>query len=654
MYAHRTYATLEFDVILRQLAQHAVAETVQARCLALTPADTLVDAQRRMDETTQARRIIESTGTPPLAPIAELRKALDLASLGAMLSPEQLGQITAFLVACRRMKGYLQKAEITGANVAGYGGSIDALGELEEEIERCIRSGQVDDRASSHLSGLRRAIATIGEQIKTRLESLLRKHPTWFSDSFIAQRGGRYTLPVKKEYKASIPGSLVELSSSGSTCFIEPSSVRTLQEERNERVVEEDAEVRRILYELTAEVHAYAPVMHRNIEAMETLDYLFAKAKLSLAMGAAPVRLTAGRDMRVLNARHPLLDPRGAVPLDFALGTLPGARDPLRGVVVTGPNTGGKTVTLKTIGLLSLMAQSGLHVPASPDSTFPMRRAVFCDIGDGQSITENLSTFSSHLTNILAILQDADRDALVLLDELGSGTDPAEGMGIAVAILDALGAMGCAFVATTHYPEIKEYAAQTPGLTNARMAFDRESLLPLYRLELGEAGESCALHIAQRLGMPAGMLARARLAAYGEDAPETAAKAPAQSAVAPAAPVVRSVQALPPEEVAPAPVAPRSQRFQIGDSVTVHPRRDVGIVYARANAQGEVGVQVHGKKLLINHKRLQLKVAASELYPDDYDLSIVLDSVANRKARHLMDKRHEAGNTIVVRSPTER
>jgi hypothetical protein len=274
-----------------------------------------------------------------------------------------------------------------------------------------------------------------------------------------------------------------------------------------------------------------------------------------------------------------------------------------------------------------------------------MNDLVLCDIGDGQSISENLSTFSSHMKNIIEILDKARQESLVLLDELGSGTDPAEGMGLAIAILDALCRKRCLFVVTTHYPEIKEYAAQKPGIINARMAFDKESLLPLYRLEMGEAGESCALYIAERLGMPKDMLLRARDAAYGHHRDiksiEPAQAIPISDKTAAGSSLVKA------PEIKPKAVL-RSETFNIGDSVIVYPSKEIGLIYQRTNAMGELGVQIKGIKKLINHKRIKLHVPASELYPDDYDFSIVFDTVANRKSRHILDKRHEEGNIVII------
>jgi len=698
-----SFKTLEFDQILQLLAEQALSDQVKARCLALVPSLIEAEVKRRLEETTQAKRIIEQFGAPPLPSMAELQKVLNLIAIDAMLLPEQLIQVSSFLAACRRMKAYLKRAEATGAAMAWYGGSLNELPELEKEIDRCIRNGSVDDKASARLADIRRQTVLTIEQIKAKLEALLRKNKDWFSESFVSIRNGRYTLPVKRQYKNEVAGSIVDLSQTGGTCFIEPAAVGRLQAELSVLKIEEDSEVRRILYSLTALVADHLPAIKLNIETMETLDFLFAKGKLSLSMKASPAGICAARKIRLINARHPLLKSESAVPLNFEIGAKS------NGVVITGPNTGGKTVALKTVGLLSLMVQSGLHVPADADSVFCLHNLVLCDIGDGQSITENLSTFSAHMKNIIGILSQADQESLVLLDELGSGTDPAEGMGLAIAVLDELCARKCLFVVTTHYPEIKEYAARQPGLINARMAFDKESLLPLYHLEIGEAGESCALYIAEKLGLPEHLLRRAHEAAYGSQAEynkterqsgerqsrdSQPSEKPSESQLSDSQlsgrqpfdqqpcgghsgqsqsgdrkPSDSPPSARQPKSTSlpPAPGAPRivkeeeqkqktpsrSEKFTIGDSVVVYPQREIGIVYATANAKGEIGVQVKGKKKLINHKRLKLKIAASELYPDDYDFSIIFDSVAVRKARHQMMKGHYTGDIVISNGETD-
>jgi dsDNA-specific endonuclease/ATPase MutS2 len=308
---------------------------------------------------------------------------------------------------------------------------------------------------------------------------------------------------------------------------------------------------------------------------------------------------------------------------------------------------------MKTVGILSLMAQSGLHVPVQ-SGHFCMHNLVLCDIGDGQSIDHNLSTFSAHMTNIIDILKQANHESLVLLDELGSGTDPAEGMGIAIAILEELRLKNCLFIATTHYPEVKEYAAYSSGLINARMAFDRESLKPLYQLEIGEAGESCALYIAKRLGFPAHMLERAHQEAYNKKMCETSELAldkwsdskKGNDLAGPTVPIIK-------REIQLKKSGRQITQYQIGDSVTVGPENKIGLVFQPADKKGMVGVQVHGKKLLINQKRLALKTSASELYPPDYDFSIIFDTVENRKARHQMNKKYTPGLSIST-DPSEK
>ncbi|WP_101909725.1 endonuclease MutS2 [Marasmitruncus massiliensis] len=634
------YTTLEFDKILEKLAENALSETVKTRCLALKPSLNETEVRRWMDETTQAKRMIEQIGTPPLSSMSELQKVIGLIAIEAMLTPDQITHVSSFLVSCRRMKAYLRKAEATDLKIAYYGGSINELAELENEIERCIRNGVVDDKASTQLGDIRRQIMITTDQMKAKLDALLRKNKAWFSEDFVSIRNGRYTLPVKREHKNDVAGAVIEISNTGGTCFIEPVSVSKLEAELYNLKIEEDSEVRRILYTLTALISDYLPAIKLNIETMETLDFLFAKGKLSISMKASPVGISTGRKIQIKNARHPLLDPKSAVPLNFEAG------NEISGVIITGPNTGGKTVALKTVGLLSLMVQSGLHVPADGDSSFCMRNLVLCDIGDGQSIAENLSTFSSHMKNIIEILKLANKESLVLLDELGSGTDPAEGMGLAIAVMDELCAKGCLFAITTHYPEIKEYAANKPELVNAHMAFDKESLMPLYRLEIGEAGESCALYIAQRLGMPMQMLKRAHEAAYG-NLKEESWPASSQS-IAAFDKAIMAPKIIRQKDTAPA-AQPRSSKFNIGDSVMVYPQKEIGIVYARSNEKGEIGVQIKGVKKLISHKRIKLHVAASELYPEGYDFSIVFDSVENRKARRILERRHEEGNVVIIK-----
>lgn len=625
---------LQFNDIRRQLCGLALSEQSRQRLNALSPCKTLSEARTRQQETTEARQVIESLGSPPLSAMQQLEQCLTLCARGALLLPAQLGALMQFIASCRRMRAYLKKAELLGVGLAFYGAGLGDTDELYEEIDRCIAGEQVDSAASPALRDIRRRIENLRGQVKAKLAAMLQARRQIFSDSSAVMRNGRFVLPVKREFRSQVNGALVDVSGTGATCFIEPAAVAKIQQELSALAVEEENEVRRILYILSALVDDFSGELRRGAETMEALDIVFARGKLSLQMQAAPPQLTGERTIVIRSGRHPLLNPESAVPLDFWLG------GEVNGVIITGPNTGGKTVALKTVGLLSVMAQSGLHVPVGSGSVFCMHSAYWCDIGDGQSISENLSTFSAHMKAIITILKQADENSLVLLDELGSGTDPAEGMGLAIAILEELRGRGCLFAATSHYPEVKEYAARAKGLCNARMAFDRQSLRPLYRLELGMAGESCALDIARRLGLPEPLLERARQEAGCAGQRQKASALPA------GAPPIPTL----PQEAA-AGEAQEGAPFSLGDSVILSPGGETGIVFAPRDSRGQVGVQVKGEKRWVLYKRLKLQVAASELYPPDYDFSILFDTVKNRKARHAMEKGHRPELSIEVQPP---
>jgi len=402
------------------------------------------------------------------------------------------------------------------------------------------------------------------------------------------------------------------------------------QEENNEEI--------RILYTLSAMIAEEFYTFEKNIKIIEQLDFAFAKGKLSIELDAISPQVNTERHIRIKAGRHPLIDKTVCVPLDFEM------KDGIRGILITGPNTGGKTVAIKTIGLFSIMTQCGLHIPCT-EANICMNNQVLCDIGDGQEISENLSTFSAHIENILGILGKVNHESMVILDELGSGTDPTEGMGIGIAILEELKKKNCIFIVTTHFPEIKTYAEKTEGVVNARMAFDKQTLKPLYKLEVGKAGESCALYIASKLGMPEAMIKRAYEESYGKtDMQELGivfSEENKKSNWFKGAPKIQKKQ----EHKEKANI---EDLFNIGDCVTVYPEEKIAIVCKKANEKGEVLVQQQKDKKLINHKRLKLKIPASQLYPEDYDFSIIFDTVENRKKRHQMGKKHQADMQIDI------
>lgn len=617
---NESFIALELHTIIDMLCSYAHCERAKERLRALAPFDTLERCRQALEETSAARTMLDACGSPPLTPMEEAQRVLSLAHSGAMLSCDELESIARFLTACERMRRYLSAAETTGAYLALTGRGFCDLSDLRAEIERSIRAGEVDSGASARLRDVRRRIESVRAQIHTRLSACLSHNTHMFSDSMVVTRAGRYALPVKRAYRASFQGTVIDISSSGGTVFMEPASVRKLSDELSELQLEEENEIRCVLYALSALVAENESAIRGLMEAMEALDFAFAKAQLSRAMDGIAPEMTPERALRLVGARHPLLDARGCVPLTLSLDSR------TRGLVVTGPNTGGKTVTLKTVGLLSLMAQCGLHVSAQEGTAFCLFDTVACDVGDGQSISENLSTFSAHMTRVKHILEQATFESLVLLDELGSGTDPAEGMGLAVAVLEELRKRRCMLIATTHYAQVKAYCTRVKEFENARMKFDEATLAPTYELEVGQAGESCALSIARRIGLPEHILAQARSVCEGQEiALEDAPLSP------------EIAQGQEPEVARPS----HAHSFSRGDCVMIYPRREIGIVCQTADARGMLLVQVRGKKRPVNHKRLKCIAPAEEMYPEDYDFSIVFDSVANRKARHILSKRYD-------------
>lgn len=578
-------------------------------------------------DTTEARELIEKIGTPPLQNISELKEILMIAEKGDCLTPYQLERIEKVLVAIRRLKDYLQRGKVYENSLAYYDENLDEISELKEEILSKIRNGNVDDYASKELGQIRNQIIKCEEQMKQKAEQMMRSHKECMADNYCTFRNGRICLPVKKEYKLKISGSVIDKSSTGSTLFIEPTSVAKYYEELQLLKISEENEVYRILYTISALVMASAPMLHQNLSMMEKLDFIFSKGKLSIDMDAVEPRINTNRKIHLVDARHPLMDKQIAVPLQFDVG------EQIRGIIITGPNTGGKTVAIKTVMLNCMMAQCGLHVTCK-EAEICMNSSYLCDIGDGQNLSENLSTFSAHITNVLDVLREANRDSFIIMDEVGSGTDPTEGMGIAIAILEELRKSGGIFLVTTHYPEVKEYATKTEGIMNARMLFDKETLRPTYQMVIGEAGESCAFYIADRLGMPNEMLRVAIRAAYGEEAVASYVFQKEESVIG----KEHGTKIIKTKESKKLPDL--STKYKIGDSVMIYPDKKIGIVCVPINEKGVLRVQLPNKKIWINHKRVKLHVTAAELYPEDYDFSIVFESVENRKKRHDMERKY--------------
>ena len=636
--SRKSLETIGYYHILEKLKECAATENAGNRIMEMVPILSETELRKQQRDTTQARAMIELAGTPPIPAMEHVEEYLQKAVRGDMLLPEQLEETGMFLSAVRRLKSYLLRGEEGRISLAYYNQNLAFPEELQEEIERCIRGGRVDDYASAYLKDIKKQIQILEEKVSERAERALKTNRQYLNDSFVVTRNGRFCIPVKKECRSMVPGSVVEQSSTGATLFIEPEAVANLREELEIYRIEEDAEERKILYTLTNMTAEREAELMEDIRVIQKLDFMFAKGKLSLEMDAVEPKINLEQYMELKGARHPMLEKESWVPLDFQSGR------GIRGVLITGPNTGGKTVAIKTVALMSAMACSGLHVPCR-EADICMQNQILCDIGDGQNISDNLSTFSAHIKNVLDILKRVRPDSLVIMDELGSGTDPQEGMGIAISILEELRRSGALFLVTTHYPEVKEYADRYGDVQNARMEFDRDSLKPLYRLKVGEAGESCALYIAKRLGFPDKMLASAAREAYGERSEALIQNMHLHGGSS-------RLEKLHAPRIEKAAVVRDSmdavRKFTRGDSVTILPDEKIGIVVKPADKNGNVLVQLRNEKMLISHKRLRLKVAAAELYPEDYDFSIIFDTVEVRKARHKMGKHHMEGLEIEV------
>ena len=621
--------TLGFDRIIEQLQNQAVSQAARSRLAETEPILHEGLCRARMEETTAALRVMENTGTPPISETEGTETGIIQAAQGGMLLPSQLCAVARFCATVQRLRRYLQNALVWSAGIASWHTELPDLTGLQDEIEHSVREDAVLDDASPALRNLRRQREYTEQAIREKLNQILFHHKKELADSYITQRNGIFVIPVQKKFQGTFPGHAIDTSAKGGTVFMEPSAVQFLRQDLEMLLIDIDTEERRILWELSDRVAADETPLTDAIRIMTDLDVLFARAKLSMEMKARPVELTVERRIRLVNARHPLLNPEACVPLNLEL-TLPDS-----GIAVTGPNTGGKTVCLKTVGLLTLMAQSGLHIPCEEGTVICLTDRVLCDIGDSQSISQNLSTFSGHMTNVIRILEECSRDSLVLLDELGSGTDPAEGSGLAAAILEELLRRRCFFLVTTHDPQIKQWAEQTEHVISARMAFDRESLMPLYRLELGKSGKSCAIEIARRLGMNEGLLARARqVADLGPDAVPEPVHKPMRI------PTGRLQRLREKTEAS-------FERFSMGDSVLLLPDKKNAIVYQPADDEGNVVIQIQGQKITVRHNRLRLLVPAAQLYPSDYDFSIIFDTVANRKAAHTMDRKFDRDAVII-------
>ncbi len=491
---------LEYNKIIERLTDKATSEQGRKLTAALEPMTDLEAIKKAQTETADALGYLLRKGSTSFGGNKDLGMCIRSLEIGSTLSIAELLWIAAFLENVNRIKSYGRKErEDTPADsLDEYFESLEPLTPLSNEIRRCILSEEeIADDASPALKKIRRSMAIANDRIHSQLASMISGScRTYLQDAVVTMRNNRYCIPVKSEYKGQVQGMVHDQSSTGSTFFIEPAAVVNLNNELRELEIKEQEEIAVILADLSAQAGAYTELLTGNQKAMTALDFIFAKAALALEQNAAMPVFNTEHQIRIRQGRHPLLDKKKVVPIDIQLGI------DFDLLVITGPNTGGKTVSLKTVGLLTLMGQAGLHIPALDRSELSIFEEVYADIGDEQSIEQSLSTFSSHMTNIVSILQQADGGSLCLFDELGAGTDPTEGAALAISVLDHLHGRGIRTMATTHYSELKVYALSTPFVENASCEFSVETLRPTYRLLIGIPGKSNAFAISSKLGLP--------------------------------------------------------------------------------------------------------------------------------------------------------
>ena len=509
----KSIRTLELPRVLQKLSDQAVSAEAKERALRLRPETETEEVLRLLDQTDAARQMIGLHGSPSFSGVKPVAEALDRADRGGSLNTKELLTIAGLLTAARRAREYFNDEAAEKTAIDHLFLSLHGNRFLEEKINRCIvDEDTIADAASTELADIRRHMRAAQAKSRQILQKII-SSPSYakiLQETIITQRDGRFVVPVKAEHKGDMPGLVHDISSTGATLFIEPIGVVQANNEYIELEAKEQKEIERILAELSADVAAHREDIQWDYDALVHLDLIFARGQLSYKMDAIRPEVRRDGAIHLRKARHPLLDAKKAVPIDIELG------DTFDTLVITGPNTGGKTVSLKTLGLLTLMAQCGLHIPAADQSAVSVYERVLADIGDEQSIEQNLSTFSAHMTNIVAILGEADRHSLILFDELGAGTDPVEGAALAISVIQHVRGMGARVAATTHYAELKTFAMTTAGVENASCEFDVDTLSPTYRLLIGIPGKSNAFAISKRLGLPDAVIESAKAQMSGE------------------------------------------------------------------------------------------------------------------------------------------
>ncbi|MBY0596380.1 endonuclease MutS2 [Bacillus bingmayongensis] len=611
-----TFEKLQYNELKEIVKSYCVSGLGKQLLDKLEPSASIKVVKNRLNETTEARAILDAEGHVPFFGISNIDSTIQKLEKGMILDPTELVSVSDFLRGCRKIKKFMLDKEFFAPVLASYANSMSEFKSVEEEINFSIKGNSVDSAASKELKRIRNSIDSVDGKIKERLNKFLNSsvNKKYIQEFFISKKDDRYTIPVKSSYKNQVAGTIVEVSSKGSTVFIEPNTVTKLNVELASLKAEEAMEEYQILATLSGMILEDIYNIKINMELISQYDMVFAKAKFSKHIGGIEPKLNDFGYVKLVHCKHPLLSGK-VVPLNFEVG------QNYRSLIITGPNAGGKTIVLKTIGLVTLATMSGFHIAADKETEIAVFENIFVDIGDNQSIENALSTFSSHMKNLSEIMRVSNNNTLLLFDEIGSGTEPSEGAALAISILEEFYHMGCITVATTHYGEIKRFSEMHSDFMNAAMQFNSETLEPMYKLMIGKSGESNALWISRKMNVRENVLQRAK--GYMENKEYRLERLNESKIRKPK--VVK-------EEIE------EKHEYEKGDRVNLLDYDDFGIVYKEKDNFQNVVVFYYGEFIEVNVKRISLELKAKELYPKGYDLDTLFVDYKERKMQHDIER----------------
>ena len=607
---NETFIKTQFNEIKQQLSSYAISSFGKKRIANTQPHSKLSVVEKRLTETTEAKQLLDSNLHVPFMGLQSIEHITNQLEKGFVLTPQELMEYADFLRSLRLIRQFFEKNQSIAPLLNRYGQGLNDFNEIEEEIYQVIRNGRIVDDASRELRRARRDIAETQDKIQELLKKFIRQNKEKMQEAIITKRNDIFTVPIKSAYKKQIKGTIVELSSKGTTAYIEPSSVSRWNEQLTYHKMVEEAEVYQILATLTGLLAEALPLIQQNIEIIAEFDQIFARGKFSRELKGITPKINADGYIHLVSATHPLIE--HAVPLDLTIG------EDYRGLTITGPNAGGKTVVLKTVALMSLMTMIGLQIPAKEGTEIAIFEQIFVDIGDAQSIENALSTFSGHMQNISEILRQARKNSLILLDELGSGTEPNEGAALAIAIMEEFYQKGSILITTTHYGEIKRFAEQHPDFITAAMDFDAEHLTPKYRLLIGQTGESNALWIAKKMAISDQIITKAqnyftdRNYSFEKKSFKKRTMKPATAAV--------------------------EMTYYKGDKVFLLEQQKSALIYQEIPFTDNVKVFLEDEFIEVPKRRIKLEYRATELYPADYELENLFEDFQTRKERRDIDR----------------